>query len=178
MHPMCPYQCAYHVPGDPRYVPPDDAFRWYLPPDGFLFPPDPNLRQAMVNLLADTGVRPGSLQTQPEPQCTGEPLPGLVAASTSTDTTPPTSVITPADGARVAVGIPLTVTGSAADTDGVVAGVQVSIDGRTWQPAVGCESFSYAFTPNALGPLTIRSRAVDDSISWEDPSVGITVNVT
>ena len=132
----------------------------------------------MVNLLADMGVQPGSLQTQPEPQCTGEPLPGLVAASTSTDTTPPTSVITPADGARVAVGIPLTVTGSAADTDGVVAGVQVSIDGRTWQPAVGYESFSYAFTPNALGPLTIRSRAVDDSISWEDPSVGITVNVT
>src|SRR5207247_289001 len=40
---------------------------------------DPAMRQATVNLFADMHVQPGSLQ------------PGLVAATASADTTPPTS---------------------------------------------------------------------------------------
>ena len=49
--------------------------------------PDPTMQQATVNLLADMGAQPATL------------LPGLVAASASTDTTAPTSAITsPAQG--------------------------------------------------------------------------------
>jgi Bacterial Ig domain len=167
---------AYYVPGDPRFVPPDPADRFYLSPDA-------NLRQAIVNLLADMGVQPGTLQTQPEPQLPGHPdLRGLVAATASTDTTPPTSMITsPADGASVPHGTPLTVTGNATDNGGgVVVYVEVSIDnGLTWHPALGRESFSYALvTPDSPGLLTITSRAVDDSGNLQGPTPRITLTVT
>ena len=46
--------------------------------------PDVRMQQATVNLFADMGVQPGTLQ------------PGLVLASASTDTTAPTSTITAA----------------------------------------------------------------------------------
>ena len=46
-------------------------------------PSDPRVQQAMVNLLADMGIQPGTLQS------------GLVAATASTDTTAPTSTINP-----------------------------------------------------------------------------------
>jgi Bacterial Ig domain len=124
----------------------------------------------MVNLLADMGVQPGTLHAD------------LVAATASTDTTPPVSMITsPADGTQVPHGTPLTVTGSATDNGGgVVAGVEVSIDsGLTWHPALGRESFSYAFViPDSPGPLTIRSRAVDDSGNLENATAGVTLTVT
>src|SRR5262249_39726671 len=56
-------------------------------------PPDMNLRQATVNLFADFGVQPVSLQ------------PGLFAASGSTDTVAPKSAITfPQAGASVKAG--------------------------------------------------------------------------
>ena len=44
-------------------------------------PTDPRVQQAMVNLLADMGIQPGTLQS------------GLVAATASTDSTAPTSTI-------------------------------------------------------------------------------------
>ena len=47
----------------------------------FSTPEDPNVQQAMVNLFADMGVQPQTLQTN------------LVAASASTDHTPPVSTI-------------------------------------------------------------------------------------
>ena len=89
-------------------------------------PPDPNMEQATVNLFADMGVQPKSLIT------------GLVPATKSTDTTPPTSTITspaPARPRRTAAQV--TITGTATDTGGgVVAGVEVSTDGgTTWHPA-------------------------------------------
>jgi hypothetical protein len=121
----------------------------------------------MVNLLADMGVQPGTLQAN------------LVAATASTDTTPPASMITsPADGTQHPHGTPHTVTGNATDNGGgVVAGVEVSTDnGLTWHPALGRESFSYAFIiPDSPGSLTIRSRAVDDSGNLENAGVSLTV---
>ena len=62
------------------------------------------------------------------------------------------------------------VTGTASDTGGgVVAGVEVSIDGgRTWHPAEGTTKWRYTWSataPPAAG--TIRSRAVDDSGNLE-----------
>jgi hypothetical protein len=122
--------------------------------------PDPNMEQATVNLLADMGAQPGTLSS------------GLVAATKSTDTTPPTSTITsPASGAGLADGSAVTIAGTATDTGGgVVAGVEVSTDGgSTWHPATlttaagASVSWSYAWVATGNPTTTIESRAVDDS---------------
>ncbi|MEU4424418.1 N,N-dimethylformamidase beta subunit family domain-containing protein [Actinoplanes sp. NPDC024001] len=111
------------------------------------------MRQATVNLFADMGAQPATLQS------------GLVAATASTDTTAPTAAITaPAAGAPVPAGVAVTVSGTAADTGGVVGGVEVSTDGgASWHPANGRGSWTYSFTPRTAGPVEIRARAVDDS---------------
>ena len=61
------------------------------------------------------------------------------------------------------------ISGTAADAGGgVVGGVEVSVDGgATWHPATGRESWSFAWAPRALGTVTIRSAAVDDSGNLE-----------
>jgi methionine-rich copper-binding protein CopC len=129
---------------------------------------DTAVKQATVNLLADMGSQPATLQA------------GLVAETASTDTTPPTSTITsPAAGATVPVGQPLTISGTATDAGGgVVAGVEVSVDnGASWHPATGRASWSYTFTPAASTTLTILTRATDDSARTETPGPGRTVTV-
>jgi len=137
-------------------------------------PPDPNLEQATVNLLADMGAQPGSLGT------------GLVAATKSTDTTPPASTITsPEQGATLQDGTQITISGKATDAGGgVVGGVEVSTDGgSTWHPATlttpaeQSVSWSYTWAAHGNPTTTIKSRAVDDSANLEKPSAGITVNV-
>ncbi len=130
--------------------------------------PDPNMQQATVNLFADMGVQPATLQN------------GLVPATASTDHTPPTSVITsPTAGRSLTAGTPVTITGTATDAGGgVVAGVEVSVDGgQTWHPAQGRATWSYTWTPTLTGSITIKSRAVDDSSNLETPSAGVTVSV-
>jgi hypothetical protein len=129
---------------------------------------DRNMQQATVNLLADMGVQPATPQS------------GLVAATASTDTTPPTSTLdAPAAGAVVGSGSQVTISGTASDVGGVVAGVEVSADGgTTWHKATGTTTWSYAWTPGAPGPTVLKSRAVDDSGNLENPSAGVTVNVT
>src|SRR5262249_28956091 len=129
--------------------------------------PDLNMQQATVNLLADMGAQPATLQ------------PGLAAASASTDTTPPSSTITsPGSGATMTSGTPVTITGTAADSGGVVAGVEVSTDsGATWHPASGTTSWSYSWTPGPTGVIAIKSRATDDSGNIESPSAGVSVTV-
>jgi uncharacterized membrane protein len=130
-------------------------------------PPDPRMQQATVNLLADMGVQPETLQ------------PGLVPATVSGDATPPSSSIgAPAPGATLS-GV-ISVSGSAADAGGgVVGGVEVSSDGGvTWHPASGRESWSWSFTPAATGPLTLRVRAVDDSGNLEAPGAGVTITAS
>ncbi len=129
---------------------------------------DPSMQQATVNLFADMGVQPATLQAP------------LAPASASSDTTPPTSTITsPTPGASLQPGAPITVQGTALDAGGgVVAGVEVSTDGgATWHPANGRASWSYTGAIAGSGSVTIRSRAVDDSGNLETPSAGVTVNV-
>ena len=126
-------------------------------------PGDPNMRQATVNLFADMGVQPATLQA------------GLVPAIASTDTTPPRSTITsPAPGTTVTAGSQVTVSGTAQDFGGgVVGGVEVSVDGgATWHPATGRENWSYIFAPANSGTLSLQSRAVDDSGNLEVPIPG------
>jgi len=140
-------------------------FHWYQSFETIRpVPVDRNLQQATVNLFADMGVQPDSLQT------------GLLAASASSDRTPPVSRISsPAAGASLSGAV--IVSGTAADRGGgVVAGVEVSIDGgATWHPASGTDNWSYTIVPTAPGVLTIESRAVDDSGNLETPSSRLAV---
>ncbi len=130
--------------------------------------PDPTMQQATVNLFADMGAQPATLQS------------GLTAATASTDTSAPTSTITtPAANASIVTGTQLTIRGTASDPDGVVAGVEVSVDnGGTWHPALGTSSWSYTITAGAPGSLNIKSRAVDDSGRLETPSAGVAVTIS
>ena len=127
---------------------------------------DVNMRQATVNLFADMGVQPATLQS------------GLLPAFPSTDTIPPRSTImSPASGSVVTGGSSVTVSGTAADSGGgVVGAVEVSVDGgKSWHPAVGRENWNYTFTPVNSGSLNLQSRAVDDSGNLEIPSSGISL---
>ncbi|MET4901737.1 DUF4082 domain-containing protein, partial [Paenarthrobacter sp. CC6] len=121
--------------------------------DGDGAPADARMRQAQINLLGDMGAQPVTLAA------------GLVAAAPSSDRTGPTAAITsPANGTAVAHGTSVTVTGTAADTGGVVAGVEVSTDGgTTWHPAQGKQNWTYTYIQKGLASATIQVRAIDDS---------------
>ncbi|QFU17874.1 DUF4082 domain-containing protein [Microvirga thermotolerans] len=132
-------------------------------------PTDDRVKQAMVNLLADMGIQPGSLEA------------GLVPATKSTDTTKPVSTITSFGGGEtVPVGQAVTISGTAADSGGgVIAAVEISTDsGQTWHRATGDENWTYSWTPTAAGTFTILTRAIDDSVNLEAPGAGRTVTVT
>ncbi|HYW99778.1 MAG TPA: DUF4082 domain-containing protein [Candidatus Elarobacter sp.] len=131
-------------------------------------PTDRSMQQATVNILADMGVQPATLQN------------GLSSATPSTDTTPPQSTITsPASGRAAGPGSTVTISGTAVDSGGgVVGAVEVSVDGgNTWHPAVGRENWSYTFTVGNSSTLNVQSRAVDDSGNLEVPNGGITLAV-
>jgi hypothetical protein len=125
------------------------------------------MRQATVNLFADMGVQPATLQS------------GLTLATASTDTTGPIAAVTsPAAGTTVQAGSPITVTGTATDSGGgIVGGVEVSGDnGATWHPATGRGTWTYRWTPGNTGPTAIRVRATDDSANvGADTAVPVTV---
>ncbi len=128
-------------------------------------PVDPNVQQATINLFADMGVQPQTLQS------------GLIAATQSTDTTPPVSSISPI-GTVTAQQI-VTISGTATDTGGgIVAGVEVSTDGgATWHPASGTATWTYNWWSQSPGTFQILSRAVDDSLNLEVPGSGQSVTV-
>jgi hypothetical protein len=130
------------------------------------YPASTAMQQATVNLLADMGAQPATL------------LSGLTPATASSDTAAPTTTITsPTATTPIQVGTPITVSGTATDTLGVVGGVEVSVDGgATWHPATGRESWTYTWTPKATGSATIQARASDDSANRGTPaSVTVTV---
>ncbi|MGY3457299.1 putative Zn-binding protein involved in type VI secretion [Bradyrhizobium sp. LM3.4] len=140
--------------------------------DGPATPVDPNVQQAMVNLFADMGIQPATLQAN------------LVAAIQSTDTTAPTSAISNLSATSVVEGQSITVTGTATDTGGKIAGVEISTDGgATWHPAnsnVGAASvtWSYTFVTGAQGTYSLKTRAVDDSLNLQTPGTGTIYTVT
>ncbi|MEV6237217.1 DUF4082 domain-containing protein [Lentzea sp. NPDC051838] len=114
---------------------------------------DVRIKQATVNLLADMGVQPATLQA------------GLQIASASTDTSPPSVAI--GTTASPVVGTGYTFSGTVVDSSGKVAGVEVSVDnGTTWKAAnwqAGSLSWNYTFVPSATGDKVLKVRAVDDS---------------
>ena len=115
---------------------------------------DPNAQQAMINLLAQMGIQPDTLQS------------GLVYGVKSTDHTAPQTTISSAAGA-FKVGGHVTFAGTAQDFGGgVVAGVEFSGDGGvTWHKANGWDNWSYTWTPDKIGRVTVEARAVDDSLN-------------
>lgn len=144
---------------------------WGLSEDheGDATPADPNVQQAMVNMFADMGIQPETLDAS------------LVLASQSTDVTKPVSSISSSMlGATFVEGQHVTITGTAEDFGGgLIAGVEVSTDGGiNWFKATGRENWSYNWVVQASGNYTIMSRAVDDSVNMEAPSAGVDVNVT
>ena len=127
---------------------------------------DARMQQATVNLFADMGAQPSTIQS------------GVVAATASSDTAAPSSVITvPANGASVTPGQQITISGTATDAGGgQVGGVEVSTNGgETWRRANGRGAWTFSWTPGSQSSYTIRSRAVDDSGNLESPGIGATV---
>lgn len=129
--------------------------------------PDRNIQQATVNLFADMGIQPSTLQD------------GLTPAVESLDTEPPESVVERLTGDEVLTGT-VVAEGTARDVGGgIVAAVEVSFDGGvTWHPAAGRENWRYEWTTASPGNITIVSRAIDDSgnIGLESNTVTITVS--
>ncbi|MEO8681505.1 MAG: Ig-like domain-containing protein, partial [Vicinamibacterales bacterium] len=122
------------------------------------------------------GAQPYSLQQG------ADPLRPLATVAASSDIYAPTSVITsPTSGSTVESGNRYTITGTAGDNGGgQVASVEVSVDGgATWRVAQGTSSWSYDWSPGALGTATVKARAVDDSGNLEAPgaNVGVTIVV-
>ncbi|NVM94382.1 DUF4082 domain-containing protein [Arthrobacter wenxiniae] len=135
--------------------------------DGNGAPADPRMRQAEVNLLADMGAQPVTLD------------PALARATASTDTTPPVvTVSTPSSGATIANGAKVTVTGTASDVGGVVAGVEVSTDaGASWHPAKGTSSWTYSYIQHGVGAMAVLARGIDDSANYPSTPTSVPVQV-
>ncbi|HUR05171.1 MAG TPA: DUF4082 domain-containing protein, partial [Nonomuraea sp.] len=132
-------------------------------------PTDIRMQQATVNLFADMGLQPASLQ------------PGLVPATATPDTSPPTTTITsPSNGATVPSGTTVSIRGTAIDLGGgQVGGVEVSPDGgNRWFQAKGLTDWQYSWTTGAAGPVTILARAVDDSGNLQTTPTQRPVSVT
>ncbi|MDB5609049.1 MAG: cadherin-like/VCBS repeat-containing protein [Bradyrhizobium sp.] len=140
----------------------------YAPYRGLTAPVSPAVQQSMVNLFADMGIQPQTLQAS------------LVLAQASSDHTPPTVVITsPTGGASVSQGQTVTITGTAADVGGRVAGMEVSTDGgTTWHPAAGTTNWSYSWTAAGAGTHVIEARASDDSVNLTSSPATLSINVT
>ncbi|WP_312182150.1 DUF4082 domain-containing protein [Arthrobacter sp.] len=136
--------------------------------DGWGAPADLRMQQAQVNLLADMGAQPASLDST------------LTATPASGDATAPTAVVTSIQpGINVANGAPVTVAGTASDTGGQVAGVEVSTnDGETWHAAEGTSQWSYTYVQHGMDTQTVRVRAIDDSGNFDPTGVSaqLTVN--
>ncbi len=126
------------------------------------------MKQATVNLFADMGVQPLTIQA------------GLITEAASTDTLAPTSAITsPTNGGSVPANTTVTILGTAADNGGGrVGGVEVSVDGgATWHPATGRTSWTYVWQTGPARTVSLFSRAVDDSGNIQQPGNGVSVTV-
>jgi hypothetical protein len=131
-------------------------------------PAERAMQQATINLLADMGA-------QPDPTVVNL-LPGLSRATAAPDPTPPvTAISSPVNGASLPENNQVSISGTATDAGGVVAGVDVSVDGgATWKPATvtsfqNSTTWTFSWTPTALGSVTIMSRGFDDNGNMEAP---------
>jgi N,N-dimethylformamidase beta subunit-like protein/uncharacterized protein DUF4082/concanavalin A-like lectin/glucanase superfamily protein/fibronectin type III domain protein/BACON domain-containing protein/Big-like domain-containing protein len=129
--------------------------------------PDRNMQQMTVNLFADMGLQPDTLMST------------LTPASPSTDTTAPhTTITSPVADSTINDGTSFTVTGTATDTGGAVAGIEISTDGGgSWHPATGTNSWSYSWIAHGAPRANVLARAVDDSGNIEASPASVTVDI-
>ena len=126
--------------------------------------PSKDMQQATINLLADMGAQPGSLQ------------PDLIQASPSTDAEAPVVTFSsPSEDAIVTSNSAVVIAGTA-EEENVLVAVEISVDGGlTWEKAEGASNWNYTWTPTIAGATTILARAFDDSGNLGSP---ISLNVT
>jgi hypothetical protein len=136
--------------------------------DGPYSPPDRRIQQATVNLLADMGVQPATLQAD------------LVFALPSTDQQAPVANIVMDTNSSFPPNIPVTLSGTASDSGGgVVAGVEVSWDGgNTWHPAQGTNNWTYVWMPPGPGTYRLMARAIDDSVNIGPASTPVIITIS
>ncbi|MDB5314180.1 MAG: Cadherin, partial [Rhodospirillales bacterium] len=123
------------------------------------------IQQFTVNMFADMGIQPAVADAILASQ-------SLVRASASNDSTPASAGLVDLP-STISARQTLTITGTATDVDGnaatpdgVVAAVEVSVDGgATWRLAEGTTNWSYAWRPTVEGTYNIRARAIDDSLN-------------
>lgn len=129
--------------------------------------PSLDMQQATYNLLTDMGLTPATKQAD------------LTTPTGSPDVTKPYSMISaPAEGATLNAGAPVIISGTASDAGGgVVAGVDVSVDGGvTWQTATGTYSWTFNWIPYTEGSATVMVRAFDDSGNIESATTNENTN--
>lgn len=118
------------------------------------------LKQFTVNMFADMGIQPGSIEA------------GLNLALESADEVGAVADMADLPG-TVAAGSTLRITGTATDndgnaatSDGMVALIEISFDGgKSWKVAEGTTSWSYEWRPLVQGSYTVSVRAIDDSLN-------------
>lgn len=119
-------------------------------------PVSPDVQQAMVNLFADMGVAPGTLQSS------------LIFSQTADHTAPTSTITSPTTNGTVTQGQVVTITGTASDVGGIVAGVNISTDGgASWHPTTGTTNWSYNWTVTGIGTQQIQVRAIDSSVNLQ-----------
>lgn len=112
----------------------------------------------------------------------------VLSAVTSINITAPVgvsplvSILSPTNGAFVAAGTPVTVTGTASDADGAVTSVQVYVNGATTGLANGGlatlngSSWTIIWTPAASGTASVTAIAADNNGNTvAAPAVGVNV---
>lgn len=75
---------------------------------------------------------------------------------------PSVSVTSPAAGAALPVGVPVSFTAAAADADGTVAQVEFFANGVSLAAADSTYPYGVTFTPNATGTYVLTARATDN----------------
>ncbi|MGP5071867.1 DUF4082 domain-containing protein [Arthrobacter rhombi] len=134
--------------------------------DGDGAPADAQMQQAEVNLLADMGAQPQTL------------MDGLATSSASTDKTAPTVNVTSAPEGVVKNGDEITVSGTASDAGGRVAGVEYSTDGGTsWRAAQGTTAWTFNTIQHGVGNEELLVRGIDDSANYPPEAAAIPLNV-
>lgn len=129
-------------------------------------PPDADMQQATINLLADMDAQPATLMA------------GMTAATKSSDLQKPAAIITtPLEGATIPVNEPITIAGTASD-NAIVASIEISTDGgATWRVVSGGNTnWQYTWTPAVQGAVVVKVRAVDDSGNIEDEGTAPAAN--
>ena len=133
-------------------------------------PPNARMQQATVNLFADMGAQPGTLQPGSPP-----PTPSADAAAPSSTITSPA-----ANGTIVPAGRRSRSRGTATEAAAASSAASRSrpTAARPGSRATGRGTWTYTWARGERGRRsTLRSRAADDSGNVETPSAGVTVTV-